>query len=204
MTWLGFEFKTAWKEAPLHALTKWAIGTDKLFTCYYLTSETSFCIQGIVKTVDTKTANNKGRLYVPMPPFWLELKILTWILAKALFIHLTFILVNGSFSFDFNQLGLTMSWKLNCIFVKWLSTAKFLHRYCLYFRYYNSSNNNHAQMNLVNNQLVILSFKLLKPGQTLQQWFPTGVPWAGAANSYNYLIFIPNKPARGAASYLQY
>ena len=29
LTWLGFELNTAWKKTPLHALTNWAIGTDK-------------------------------------------------------------------------------------------------------------------------------------------------------------------------------
>ena len=48
---------------------------------------------------------------------------------------------------------------------------------------------------------------------SLKQWFPTGVPrhtrgpWVGVrgtANSYNSLIFIHIKPARGAAKYLHY
>jgi len=29
LTWLEFELKTAWNKTPLHALTTWAIGTDK-------------------------------------------------------------------------------------------------------------------------------------------------------------------------------
>ena len=39
---------------------------------------------------------------------------------------------------------------------------------------------------------------------TIDQWFPTGVPWGcarGAANLYNSLIFIPIWPSKGAAKY---
>ena len=51
--------------------------------------------------------------------------------------------------------------------------------------------------------LGIVNFKFIP----LNQWFPTGVPWAGdkgAANRYNPFIFIPIKPARGAIKYEQY